>query len=65
MTTQTIPTCSIDLKDFKVKSRKWSKDHKNLSNVYGLNTSNFLTIGSNPKLEKSGKILETQHQILI
>ena len=55
---QTIPTCSIDLKDFKVKSRKWSKDHKILSTAYSLNTSNFLTIGSNPKLEKSGKVLD-------
>ena len=55
---QTIPNCSIDLKDFKVKSRKWAKDHKTLSTAYSLNTSNFLTIGSNPKLEKSGKILD-------
>ena len=55
---QTIPTCSIDLKDFKVKSRKWANDHKILSTAYSLNTSNFLTIGSNPKLEKSGKILD-------
>ena len=58
MTNQTIPNCSIDLKDFKVKSKRWSKDHKNLSTIYSLNTSNFLTIGSNPKLEKSGKILD-------
>jgi len=55
---QTIPNCSIDLKDFKVKSKRWSKDHKNLSTIYSLDTSNFLTIGSNPKLEKSGKILD-------
>ena len=55
---QTIPNCSIDLKDFKVKSRKWSKDHLNLSTIHSLNTSNFLTIGSNPKLEKSGKVLD-------
>jgi len=58
MTIQTIPTCSINLDTFKVKSKKWSQDHKNLSNIYGLNSSNFLTIGSNPKLEKSGKILD-------
>tara|TARA_R100001443_G_scaffold104358_1_gene112993 strand:- start:1593 stop:2594 length:1002 start_codon:yes stop_codon:yes gene_type:complete len=56
--TQTIPTCSINLDTFKVKSKKWAQDHKNLSNIYGLNSSNFLTIGSNPKLEKSGKILD-------
>jgi len=56
---QTIPNCSIDLKDFKVKSRKWSNDHKILSTpLYNLNSTNFLTIGSNPKLEKSGKILD-------
>ena len=55
---QTIPACSIDLKDFKVKSKKWAQDHKILSTAYSLNTSNFLTIGSNPKLEKSGKILD-------
>jgi len=59
MTNQTIPTCSIDLKDFKVRSKKWAEDHKILSSpIYKLNTSNFLTIGSNPKLEKSGKILD-------
>tara|TARA_Y100001938_G_scaffold68036_1_gene94402 strand:+ start:404 stop:1408 length:1005 start_codon:yes stop_codon:yes gene_type:complete len=58
MSTQTIPTCSLNLDTFKVKSKRWSKDHKNLSTIYGLNTSNFLTIGSNPKLEKSGKILD-------
>ena len=56
---KTIPTCAIDLKDFKVKSKRWSNDHKILSSpIYKLNTSNFLTIGSNPKLEKSGKILD-------
>ncbi len=56
--TQTIPTCSINLDTFKVKSKKWSPDHKNLSTIYNLDSSNFLTIGSNPKLEKSGKILD-------
>ena len=55
---QTIPNCSIDLKNFKVKSKRYSKDHKTLSTISSLNTSNFLTIGSNPKLEKSGKILD-------
>ena len=55
---QTVPKCSINLDTFKVRSKKWSKDHKNLSTIYSLNTSNFLTIGSNPKLEKSGKILD-------
>jgi len=51
-------TSKLDLTTFKVKAKRLPSDISKLRKDYKFNSSNFLTIGSNPKLEKSLKVLD-------